>query len=332
MRLRRRELLASALGTVAAGLAGCGSSTDTGTERTETVTAAPLPQTPESREITTVVEFDGLGPVNLDVVPSGDVYIAMGLSGQVRRLPASRTRETGLTVEATELVATLDTGNGFLYALDSVGDTLYAALNTRQAATHGVWRVPLDDGTPTRVAPFDPGIRLRALVADSERGRVLVTHAQDGVVSTVRLDDGETTQWLRHQSLTADLRGPSGLAAANQRVYVSNNERARIVEVPVDDDGAAGAPTVVAEDAALLSGASGLAVDGSSLYAAVTNLNGVVRIDAGTIETLGSARDGIDLPTDVALAPEGDALFVANFGFEQMSGLTGDPSLMRVPL
>lgn len=316
------------------GLAGCGGVAGPDSAPTDSPSAAPVPTTQPGAGgvVTTVVAFDGLGPVNLTIAPDGDIYLAMGVSGQIRRLPAARTDETDLETDATDLVATLDAGNGFVYALDILDGVLYAAVNSRQTPTHGVWQLPLDDGTPTRLAAFDPEVRLRALLTDGGRNRLLVSHAREGVVSTVQLDAGSKTRWLDHRLLDADIRGPSGLTQAEGTVYVSNNEFARVVEVPVGNDGSAETPTVVVEDPALLSGASGLAIADQSLYVAVANLNRVVQIEGGNIKPLASGRDGLSLPTDVVRTPDGTALFVVNFGFEQMVGLTGNPSLMRVPL
>lgn len=330
----RRQLLASVMGGLMSGVAGCGGVAGPDSAPTDSPSAAPVPTTQPGAggPVTTVVAFDGLGPVNLTIAPNGDVYMAMGVSGQIRRLPAARTDETDLATDATELVATLDAGNGFVYALDILDGVVYAAVNSRQTPTHGVWQLPLDDGTPTRLAAFDPGVRLRALLADAGRDRLLVSHARQGVVSTVQIDNGSKTRWLDHRLLDADIRGPSGLTQADGTVYVSNNEFGRVVGVPVGSDGTAGPPSVVVEDPALLSGASGLAIDDESLYVAVANLNRVVQVEGDDIQPLASGRDGLSLPTDVVRTPDGTALFVVNFGFEQMVGLTGNPSLMRVPL
>lgn len=330
----RRRFLAAACSAVTAGLAGCGGVVDDRTA-TDSVTPVPVPTTrsPSAGRATTVVTFDGIGPVSVVVGPEGDLYMAMGVSGEIRRLPATRTGEAGLTADATERVATLDSGNGFLSALDVLDDTLYAALSSREASTHGVWKLPRAGGTPTRVTAFDPGLRLRGILVDAARNRALVTHARRGALSTVDLDDGTVTRWLADQLFDAEIRGATGLARIGETVYVTNFEHGRVVQIPVADDGTADAPSVLTEDAALLSGASGLTATDRTLYVAAANLNRVVQVGTdGDVRTLTAAESGLDLPTDVALAPDGEGLFVVNFGFEEMVGITGSPSLVRLSL
>jgi len=55
--------------------------------------------------------------------------------------------------------------------------------------------------------------------------------------------------------------------------------------------------------------------------------------DAASLATR-AERDGdeLDIPTGVATVPGGEELFVTNFGFEEMVGVAGDPSLSRLRL
>lgn len=335
MNADRRRFLAAVSGVALSGLAGCGGSGAgfDGTP-TESATPAPVPTGNPDREgaISTVATFEGLGPVDVAVGPGGDLYMAMGVSGQVRRLPADRTGETGLTADATDLVAELDPGNGFLYALDTVDGTVYAANSSRARPTHGVWQVPTEGGEASRLAAFDTGVRLRGLFADGP-GRLLVTDARAGTVSSVDTGDGAVEAWLDHPLFDASVRGPTGLVALEDALYVTNFERGRVVRVPVAADGSAGEPATLVEDSARLSGASGVTTDGRVLYVAAANLNRVVRVGAaGRLRTLATETDGLDLPTGVAVGPERESVFVVNFGFEEMVGLTGNPSLMRLRL
>jgi DNA-binding beta-propeller fold protein YncE len=330
----RRRLLAAACGVTMGGLAGCRGLSDLGTTPTERVTPAPVPATPTPREGETsrVVTFDGLGPVDVAATPNGALYMAMGISGQIRRLPADRTTETGLTVSETDLVARLDPGNGFLYALDVLDETVYAARSSRHSSTHGIWQLS-DGGDASRLAALDPRRRLRGLLVDGDRRRLLVTNARRGLLLTVDLDDGTTAEWFDDSLLDASVRGPTGLAWLGESVCVTNNERGRLVQIPVEADGSAGAPTALVENATRLSGASGVATDGQALYVAAANLNRIVRVEqSGELRTLATDDDGLDIPTGVATAPDNDELFVTNFGFEEMVGVTGDPSLSRLRL
>lgn len=336
-RRSRRRFLAAACSAATVGLAGCGGVVDDVDDRTPTDSVTPVPvpatQTPGEGLATTVVTFDGIGPVSVVLAPDGDLYMAMGVSGEIRRLPSDRTDEAGLTADATERVATLDAGNGFLYALDVFDGALYAVLSSREETTHGVWKLPLAGGEPTRVAALDPGLRLRGILIDAPRGRGLVTHARRGGLSTVDLNEGTVARWLDHQLFDAEIRGPTGVTRIEGTVYVTNYERGRVVRVPVAADGSAEGPSVLTEDTARLSGASGLTATDRTLYVAAANLNRVVQVGMdGDLRTLATADNGLDLPTDVALTADGDGLFVVNFGFEEMVGLTGSPSLIRLSL
>lgn len=342
-RTTRRRLLAAVCGG-AAGVAGCAGLSGAGLDGTPSDTATPAPVPTATADggvaaatVDTVVSFDDLGPNSLAVDGEGAVYVGAGIAGQVRKLPTDRTGATGLSPDATERVATLETRDGFLLGIAIHERTLYAALSSRREETHGIWRVPLNGDPPaTRVAPFDTDLQLREVFVDESRNRLLVAHDRRGTVSAVDPVDGTVTTWLAHDLLEAPTRGATGLAAgADGDVLVTNYERGRIVRVPVADDGSPGEPTVAVEDAAGLSGAAGLAADDGMVYVAARNLNRILRIPpSGTIETLATADDGLDLPTDVAFAGAGEdgVLFVANFGFEPMVGLTGDPSLVRLEL
>lgn len=342
-RATRRRFLAVACGG-AAGLAGCGDLSTAGFDGTATGTTTPAPVPTDGSggrsgpaAVETVVSFDDRGPNGLAVDEDGAVYVSTGIAGEIRKLPADRTSETGLSADATERVAGLDPRDGFLYAIAVHDGALYAALSSRQPGTHGVWRLPLTGHTgPSKIAAFDTALRLRDVFVDEARCRLLVTHDRRGAVSAVALDGSETGGWLDHERLDATRRGPTGLASTpDGDVLVSHYERGRILRVPVGDDGAAGTPDVAVDDAAELSGAAGLATDGRTLYVAARNLNRVVRLPPdGSVETLATADAGLDLPTDVAVVRSGNssAMFVANFGFEPMVGLTGDPSIVRLEL
>lgn len=330
----RRRLLA-VVGSLV-GAAGCNdASSTTDTAATGTTTAAPVPTGGAARagRVTTVVDFEGAGPIGLATAQSGDLYLAMSLSGAIRRLPATALAATDRPGTATELVATLPADRGLVSALDVHDGTVYATLDSGDAATHGVWQIPLEDGDPRRLAAVAPTRRLGGVLVDRARERLYVTGLHENVVSTVGLADGTATPWLDHQLLDTDGRGPTGLAGTANAVYVTTHEPGRVVRARSRADGTAAAPTVVAADALRLSGASGLALGDERTYVAAASLNRVVTVDAeGRLRRLAEAGDGLNVPTDVALGPDGDALFVANFGFKPLVGLTGPRSLLRVTL
>ncbi|MFB6119360.1 hypothetical protein [Halosegnis sp.] len=329
----RRRVLAGLAGLV--GTAGCSDTAGEADTPAETATAAPVPTTraTAARRVRPVVTFDGPGPVNLAVGTSGAIYLAMSFAGTVRRLPPGKQTATTRSAAVTDRLARLPAGDGGVYALAVHDGRVYAALNSHEMSTHGIWTVPTAGGTPQRLAAVSPERRLRGLVADPDHERLLVSDARKGAILTVRLADGTVTPWLTHRRLAAERRGPMGLALAGDDLSVTHSDNSQLLETTVQPTGTAIAPTVRVEARVGLSGASGVAVDGTDAYIAATGLNRLVGIDGGgRLRTIATTADGLNVPTDVALGADGDALFVTNFGFKPLVGLTGERSLLRVPL
>lgn len=263
-------------------------------------------------EVREVVSMPGdLVPENLAFDGDGDLYFGI-TAGQVRRLPADRTGETGLTLEDTRRVAALP---GSVIGVESDGaGTIYAAV-TREEGESRVWRVP-PDGDPSRLATIT-GFPNDVLL-DRERERLLVTESNDGVVHEVALD-GEASVWLDDPLLDTEGFGANGLSfGPDGGVFVAvtqaPEETGRLLRVPVADDGSALPPDVYFAGPELY-GADGVATRDGQPYVAVNRRNRVVRVTPeGRIVTVADADDGLVFPSDVAFDPAGDGdLFVCNF-------------------
>ena len=263
-------------------------------------------------DVQEVVSIPGeLVPENLAFDGNGDLYFGI-TAGQVRRLPASETGETGLRLEDTQRVATLP-GSVIGVETDPEG-TVYAAV-VREQGESGVFQVP-PDGDPSRLATirgFPNGVLL-----DRERERLLVAESNDGVVYEVALDGGATA-WLDAPRLDTAGFGANGLAPGPDggvlvTVTQAPNETGRLLRVPVADDGSALAPDVYFEGPALY-GADGVDTLGGQPYVAVNRQNRVVRVTPGErVITVASADDGLVFPSDVAFDPTSDGnLFICNF-------------------
>lgn len=287
-----------------------------------------------------VVDFDGVGPENLAVDADGAAYMTMNFSGAVRKLDADDAKETDLGIGDTSLVTTLDPGpNGFVTGIVERDGTLYVALPSFDSGAddHGIWEVTQAEGGASKrlLAPLPLDALPNGVLLDPAASRLLVTDSFRGQVLGVDLDDGAVTTWLDDPLLDPDtFIGANGLAMDPAGdLFVANLDHGRIVRVPVADDGAAGQPEVLVEDAALV-GADGLTVhEGRMLYVAVNGRDRVVRVTpSGRIVTVVDADDGLDFPADVAFGtgPTSGRLFVANFAFDTASGtISGDPSLVR---
>lgn len=255
-------------------------------------------------------------PENLAFDADGNLYFGI-TAGEVRRLPADQTDETGLTLDDTEQVATLP---GSVIGVEVGPDgTLYTAV-VREEKPSGVWQTPTD-GDSEQIAQID-GFPNDVLL-DEERSRLLVSESSGGTVHAVGLD-GSASVWLEDDKLDTEGFGANGLTVGpDGDVFVAvtqaPEETGRIVRVPVNDDGSAGDATMYAEDGNLF-GADGLTTRGQQLYVAVNQQNTVVRITPSQeIESVATEEDGLVFPSDVLFGTteeRRDDLFICNFANE----------------
>jgi sugar lactone lactonase YvrE len=205
--------------------------------------------------------------------------------------------------------------------------TLYVAatgfdLATGQTdpTTRGVYRVE-GDGSAQRI-PGTDAIAFPNDVAFDNRGNLYVSDPAGGEVW--RIDpNGAVARWLDDPLLhgTGELLGfpygANGIAFSHGRLIVSNTELGLLVAIPIEPDGDAGEPTVIASSPLLL-GVDGIALDAhGNVYCAVNgqNMLAVVRVD-GSIGVLATAADGLDSPSSVAFGTgerDHQSLFVVNF-------------------
>jgi sugar lactone lactonase YvrE len=268
-------------------------------------------------QIETLVSIPGQKvPENLGFAANGDLYFGI-TAGALRRLPAARTNETGLSLSATETVATFD-GSVIGVAFDD--HTPYITLATSDARS-GAYMVDDDDGSATQLAtirgfPND-------VLFDRANDRLLVTESNNGRVYTVSLTGGKDI-WLDSSLLNTPGFGANGLTRGpNGDVFVAVTQTAddtgRIVRVPVRADGHAGNPETYVESPALL-GADGLTARGPHLYVAVNQQNKIARVTPATEITTVASGNPLVFPSDV-LVGEGPnqrgELFICNFATQQ---------------
>lgn len=249
-------------------------------------------------------------PENIAFDASGDLYIGI-TGGSVRRLPADRTNETGLGLDATTEVATFPGGVAGVTVSDG---TLYTAVN---GSSGSVYEYALEgDEGPTELATVLPDGNgfVNDLFVDGDR--LLATESFGGAVYEVARDDGTTEQWVRDDLLDTSSFGANGITRIDDTVYVAvtrAGDVGRIVAVPVAADGSAGAPETYVEDGALF-GADGLTARGPQLYVAVNAQNRITRVTpSGNLQTV---VDGgpLSFPSEAVLDPTASGkLFVCNF-------------------
>ncbi|SFL49409.1 hypothetical protein SAMN04487950_3971 [Halogranum rubrum] len=252
-------------------------------------------------------------PENIGFDDDGNLYVGI-VAGSVRRLPADRTDESGLGLDATTEVATYPGGVAGVLVSDG---TLYTAVNGESG---GVYAVELDsDDGPNELATLLPDGEgfVNDLYRDGDR--LLATESFGGTVYEIPLDGGDPGVWVQDPLLDTSSFGANGITRIGGCVYVAvtrAGDSGRIVRVPVNDDGSAGAPRTFAEGTELF-GADGLTARGRQLYAALNSQNRIVRLTpSGEVKTVVEG-DPLSFPSEVVFDPtEPGRAFVCNFSQE----------------
>jgi sugar lactone lactonase YvrE len=296
------------------------------------VTALLLPVAPaHAAEIETLASFDlGAGelPEGVAVDHGGNIFVSL-------TAPVSEIRKIAPNGEQTTLVDLGLGGFGPLgLAVDARGN-VYAAANSFDPATQGVYRIT-PDGTATRL-PGTGAIGFPNGLAFDQRGNLYVADAS-GVVWRIPRG-GEAEVWSDDPRLVGDGSagagvpiGANGITYRTKEIVVGNTDLGTLLSIPILPDGSAGDVTVLVDDPAIF-GIDGLTVDArGTIYACVIAQSTVVRIGAGGIETLADAGDGIVGASSIAFGQgrrDHRSLYGVNFGVLSPVPV---PSLFRLPV
>lgn len=288
-----------------------------GMEGSITVTGRAV--TPVTELSTTNAEF----PEGLAIDQMGNIYAGMAPTGEVStfaKLPQP--------------------GDGFMLGLefDSKGD-LYVAMASTDAATHGVWRVSADGSDSSLFAPLAMEVFPNVLEFDSQDNM----YVSDTTGSPVWKIDRQANviKWDSDPLLMGAVPpgtplgmsiGANGvnLDPEGKNLYVSVSEFARIVRIPVNQDGSAGAAEVFVEDMENMGMPDGMTFGPSGdLYVASVGSDKVVRISPGGAITTLDAGSPLQNPSDVKFGMGADAntLYVANFALFRGGRRRGSPEL-----
>ena len=229
--------------------------------------------------ITVVVDYDpALGelPEGVAVDKTGNVFVTLAPLGRIEKITPAGTRSTYAQV------APPGVGLGPLgLAVDAPGN-VYAAVSTLDPATRGVYRVARD-GTSERLPGTGAIVFPNGLTFD-KRGTLYVTDTIPGVVWRIPRGGAAEALVLVAAARRRRLGGFSFPIGANRIAYrhnavaVGNTEGARVVQIPIEPDGSAGAATVLADGPAFF-GADGMAYDAhGDLWLAVIAQSTIVRI------------------------------------------------------
>ena len=281
--------------------------------------------------IQTVVTFNpaaGEFPEGLAIDKTGDIYVSLvGPVDEIRTFSPDGTQST--------LAHFAVPGFGPLgIAIDASG-AVYVAVASFEAATQGVYRVR-PDGTSQRLTGTG-GIQFPNGLAFDHLGNLYATDSILGAVWRIQRG-GSAEIWFQSPLLEGNGAaglgfplGANGIAFRNNEIIVSNTEGARLVNIPVQPDGSAGSPTVMAEGAALF-GADGIALDvHGDVFVAVNPQSMLLRVENdGSITSLAAAADGLNNPASLAFGTgmgNRKSLFVTNFA---VFSSAPTPALLKV--
>jgi len=194
---------------------------------------------------------------------------------------------------------------------------------------HKVLTVNPTSGTSSVFTSIPGGSGLNALTFDA-LGRVYVSDSFQGTVWQVPAGGGAATAWVSDPTTLSTTGTPpfgaNGLQfnKAGKILFVANTGNDTIVQVPVNNDGSAGAPTVFTNS---INGADGVVLDqDDNIWVAANQADEIVVVDptGKAIAKLGDfdglTRNGTPIgllfPASPAFSQDGKDLFVSNLALD----------------
>lgn len=284
-------------------------------DATPGATPAPIPTVGETEMLVELDNEAGEYTEGVTVADDGTVYVSVSPLGQLARVGDDSTHEIVGQVDG------LQEGDlGLLGIMAHEDGSVYGAVFSSNAEVNGVWRFEVDAGSADRVAGTEQVTMPNAVAFDAD-GAMYVTDSIGGAVWLVP-PDGSAEPWVEHDLLAGTGAmglgipvGANGIAVDQQSgvVYVAVLEQGTIVAIPIMDDGSAGEPAVHARFEGLAV-ADGIAIDeNGTLYAAQPGGNSISRVsEDGSVEVVASGGS-LDAPASVAVGPDGEVLYAANF-------------------
>jgi hypothetical protein len=283
-----------------------------------------------SAQVETVVRFNPEAfetPRSIQFDRRGNAYIAMGLTGEIRRIALDGNQNTLAFLPLRPDVVPCQNAFGFAIlwgiTLDYQGN-IYASVNSCNPSDLGIWKVSPDGGTVLLGGLFigkDPptaspsGITYHdgwLYIADAVLGLVWRLHSDGHSPAEIWTSDPLLSHPPDPPPMTP---GPNGLQVFRNEVYVSVSDRRHIVAFPIEEDGRVGTGRVHAGDVRL----DDFAFDvRGNLYGATGPFNTVLSIAPdGAVTTLLTIDDGLDGPTATAFGVglDNKTLYITNASF-----------------
>ena len=307
---------------------------------TQTILALPVGDNPEG------IAVDGP-----NIYVGNRRFVALG-EGFVYESEILKIRANGQVDLFATLPDSLVTSNGVLGLTTDRQGNVYAALDTGDVATRGVWKFSKTQPASERLAGSENMEFPNALTFDDD-GNLYATDSLQGAVWRFT-SDGPAPQepWAQDVLLEPDpsdplgfpLPGANGIAFFSDALYVANTEKGLVSRLPINPDGSAGVAGLLAMDFCLLT-ADGIATDkNGDIHVVIPGhvilglpCAPLVRIDATSGEITPTVFDDpddpqFDVPLSLAfgtIGPERESVFITNGDLSIVPGGPG-PRILQV--
>ena len=285
---------------------------------------------------------------NRSLVPQGEDFV---FESEILKIRANGQVDLFATLPDSPV-----TSNGVLGLTTDRQGNVYAALDTGDEATRGVWKFNKTQPESERLAGSENMEFPNALTFD-DAGNLYATDSLRGEVWRFTPDGPAPQQpWAQDVLLEPDpldplgvpLIGANGIAFFSDMLYVANTEKGILSFLPINPDGSAGAVELLAADPLLLT-ADGIATDKNGDihvvipgHVVLGQLFGfpfapLVRVDATSGEVTSTVFDDPQMPQfDVplslafgAVGPELETVFITNGDLPIVPGGPG-PGILQV--
>ena len=327
-----REMIRFIFSLVVAALVACSCTTEEGAFEEEV-----LFRSGGVGVLETVTQFDPSQletPESLDFDRSGNIYVSLALTGEIRKIEPDGTESTLVYIPIGTPLEQCHNYLAIMGALVVHHDELFVTANACDLDSRGVWRVELDSGDASLVASAPAtallnGITVRfnrLYMADSGAGRIWTAPTDgEGAPMTV----WATTPLLDPVPNPFGAPGANGIQQHLNEFLIANSSAQTIVAIPTHG-GHAGTPYVKYQSPP---GCDDFAVDVlGRIYCTTDPFQTVMRINTdGSIQTLFGAADGLDGPTSARFGKFDDVrtVYVTNAAFPFFPSTGNGPSVQK---
>jgi hypothetical protein len=279
-------------------------------------------------------------------LPEGLVVGGDGKQAFVGFAPISEVARVDLASGRLESFGTLPRpvpNKGFMTGLQPApgGGLLAAMVSFAPEVQPGIYRIA-PEGGPATLHARHPQMAFPNGFADDGAGGQFVTDSAAGAIFRLGAD-ATLTPWITDPALSGSQDfcgkgvgagfdiGANGVVRLGTTLYVTNNDRAQVVAIPIQADGSAGAVRVlVGPDCETLGGADGIAAaPEGGLIVAANRLNKLVAVSLEGKLRVVAAGTPLDFPASVAF--DGHSLLATNFAlFNAAAGKPANPGLIRL--